>query len=95
MLRAGFGETLHPAYSSIGQTETCNFQLETGANYMINPGSVGQPRDGDWRAAFSVFDSDRRIVTFCRAPYDVRSAQERILAANLPQRLATRLAAGR
>jgi predicted phosphodiesterase len=95
VLRAGFGETLHPAYSSIGQTETCNFQLETGANYMINPGSVGQPRDGDWRAAFSVFDSDRRIVTFCRAPYDVRAAQERILAANLPQRLATRLAAGR
>jgi len=95
VLRGGFGEALHPAYSSIGQSETCDFQLETGANYMINPGSVGQPRDGDWRAAFSVFDSDRRVVTFCRVPYDVRSAQERILAANLPQRLATRLAAGR
>ncbi len=86
---------VHPAYSSIGQTETCDFKLETGANYMINPGSVGQPRDGDWRAAFSVFDSDQRIVTFCRVPYDVRAAQDRILAANRPQRLATRLAAGR
>jgi len=95
VLRGGFGETLHPAYSSIGQSETSDFQLETGDNYMINPGSVGQPRDGDWRAAFSVFDSDQRIVTFCRVPYDVRAAQDRILAANLPQRLATRLAAGR
>jgi len=95
VLRGGFGETLHPAYSSIGQSETSEFQLETGANYMINPGSVGQPRDGDWRAAFSVFDSDQRLVTFCRVPYDVRAAQDRILAANLPQRLATRLAAGR
>ena len=95
VLRGGFGETLHPAYSSIGQSETSDFQLETGANYMINPGSVGQPRDGDWRAAFSVFDSERGIVTFCRVPYDLRMAQEKILAANLPQRLATRLAAGR
>jgi predicted phosphodiesterase len=95
VLRGGFGETLHPAYSSIGQNETCDYKLETGANYMINPGSVGQPRDGDWRAAFSVFDSDHRVVTFCRVAYDVRSAQEKIMAASLPQRLATRLAAGR
>jgi predicted phosphodiesterase len=95
VLRDGVAEALHPAYASVGQNETCDFKLEPGANYMINPGSVGQPRDGDWRAAFSVFDSDRRVVTFCRVPYDVRSAQERILAANLPQRLATRLAAGR
>jgi diadenosine tetraphosphatase ApaH/serine/threonine PP2A family protein phosphatase len=62
---------------------------------MVNPGSVGQPRDGDWRAAFAVFDSDQRIVTFCRVPYDVRAAQDKIFAANLPARLATRLAAGR
>ena len=62
---------------------------------MINPGSVGQPRDGDWRAAFALFDSESRKVTFWRVPYDVRSAQERILAAKLPERLATRLAAGR
>jgi diadenosine tetraphosphatase ApaH/serine/threonine PP2A family protein phosphatase len=95
LLRGGFGETLHPAYPSIGQSETCEFQLETGSNYMINPGSVGQPRDGDWRAAFALFDSDRRVVTFHRVPYDMRTAQEKILAANLPSRLATRLAAGR
>jgi diadenosine tetraphosphatase ApaH/serine/threonine PP2A family protein phosphatase len=62
---------------------------------MINPGSIGQPRDGDWRAAFAVFDSIQRVVTFFRVPYEVRLAQEKILAAHLPARLATRLAAGR
>jgi predicted phosphodiesterase len=95
LLRAGFAETAHPEYASIGQKETCDFELETGVSYMINPGSVGQPRDGDWRAGFALFDTDRRVITFCRVPYDVRSAQEKIFAANLPARLATRLAAGR
>jgi predicted phosphodiesterase len=95
VLHNGFGQAAHPGYASVGNKETLEYQLETGTSYMINPGSVGQPRDGDWRAAFAVFDTEKRIVTFCRVPYDVRSAQERILAANLPQRLATRLAAGR
>ncbi len=95
VLRNGFGETAHPEYSSIGLQETCDFQLEVGVSYMINPGSVGQPRDGDWRAGFALFDTDRRVITFCRVPYDVRSAQEKIFAASLPARLATRLAAGR
>jgi len=62
---------------------------------MVNPGSIGQPRDGDWRAAFLVYDTESHIVTFYRVPYNLKSAQDRILAANLPQRLATRLAAGR
>jgi diadenosine tetraphosphatase ApaH/serine/threonine PP2A family protein phosphatase len=94
-LHAGFGEAIHPEYPSVGNQEMAEFELETGTNYMINPGSVGQPRDGDWRAAFATFDTEKRIVTFIRVPYDLRGAQERILAANLPQRLATRLAAGR
>ena len=95
VLRNGFAETAHPEYASIGLKETCDFEIETGVSYMINPGSVGQPRDGDWRAGFAVFDTDRRVITFCRVPYDVRSAQEKIFAASLPARLATRLAAGR
>ncbi len=95
LLRNGFAETAHPEYTSIGQSETCDFPLETGVSYMINPGSVGQPRDGDWRSGFALFDTDKRVVTFCRVPYDLRSAQEKIFAANLPARLATRLAAGR
>lgn len=94
-LHSDFAESLYPEYPSIGNKETWEYSLQSGSSYMINPGSVGQPRDGDWRAAFAVFDSERRQVTFFRIPYDVRGAQERIFAANLPARLATRLAAGR
>ena len=71
------------------------FRLDRAAHYFINPGSVGQPRDGDWRAGFAVFDSDAHNVTFYRVPYDVKSAQKRILEAGLPERLATRLTQGR
>lgn len=84
-----------PTYKTVGQSEGSDFPLKQGLRYLVNPGSVGQPRDGDWRAGFALYDSDTRIVTFCRAPYNVKAAQDRILAANLPQRLATRLAAGR
>jgi predicted phosphodiesterase len=94
-LRAGLAEAIYPEYASIAKAEAWTIELEAGTTYMINPGSVGQPRDGDWRAAFGLFDTDARTMTFCRTPYDLRSAQERIFAANLPARLATRLAAGR
>jgi predicted phosphodiesterase len=94
-LRSGLAQNIHPEYPSIAKQETWDFQLETGATYMINPGSIGQPRDGDWRAAFAIFDTEKQAVTFYRVPYDLMSAQERIFAANLPPRLATRLAAGR
>ena len=63
--------------------------------YMINPGSVGQPRDGDWRAGFAVHDSQKHEVTFYRVPYDVEAAQRRIREAKLPDRLAVRLGEGR
>ena len=94
-LRSGIAENLHPEYPSIAKPESWEFQLEAGATYMINPGSIGQPRDGDWRAGFALFDTEKQAVTFYRVPYDLRSAQERIFAAKLPPRLATRLAAGR
>lgn len=86
---------VHPAYETVAARETWELHLDEGRNYMINPGSIGQPRDGDWRAGFAVFDSAERVVTFFRVPYELRSAQEKILAAHLPARLATRLAAGR
>ena len=76
-------------------SEHVTLELQPKVKYMINPGSAGQPRDGDWRAAFALFDSEAWIVTFYRVPYNLRVAQEKILAANLPQRLATRLATGR
>ena len=88
-------DAYHPVYQTVGQPETAEFPLKKEARYMINPGSVGQPRDGDWRAAFAWFDVEDRVVTFCRIPYDLKTAQDRIMAANLPLRLATRLAAGR
>ena len=64
-------------------------------NYLVNPGSVGQPRDRDRRAAFAVYDSVEREILFYRVPYDIAGAQERILQAGLPQMLATRLEEGR
>jgi diadenosine tetraphosphatase ApaH/serine/threonine PP2A family protein phosphatase len=84
-----------PVYESVGKTESLTWRIKVGQKCMINPGSVGQPRDGDWRAAFAVWDTTDNMITFHRTPYNLRVAQEKIFAANLPQRLATRLAAGR
>ena len=84
-----------PEYRTVGQAESVSLHLKPATRYMINPGSVGQPRDGDWRAAFALFDTEAQVVHFHRAPYNLKSAQERIFGANLPPRLATRLAAGR
>lgn len=68
--------------------------LDNDTFYLINPGSVGQPRDGDPRAAYLTYDSDQKLVTYCRIEYDVRGAQKKILAAGLPDILATRLEVG-
>jgi diadenosine tetraphosphatase ApaH/serine/threonine PP2A family protein phosphatase len=84
-----------PEYASVGNHETVALQLKPGTRYMINPGSVGQPRDGDWRAAFALFDTEAQVIHYHRTPYNLKTAQDRILAAGLPPRLATRLAAGR
>lgn len=69
-------------------------ELENDVNYLINPGSVGQPRDGDRRAAYAIYDSSARQVTLCRAEYDVASAQRKIIDAGLPELLALRLNSG-
>jgi predicted phosphodiesterase len=87
--------TLRPVFHKHDEVESFDLPLKRTAKYMINPGSIGQPRDGDWRAAFAVFDPDAYQVTYYRVPYDVGSAQERIIAAGLPDRLATRLSDGR
>ena len=72
-----------------------DFKMPIGRKYFINVGSVGQPRDGDPRAAYALYDPKAREVTFRRLEYDVEAAQQRILAAGLPTRLAERLAIGR
>lgn len=84
-----------PQYSSRETLDCYKLPLKPGYRYMLNPGSVGQPRDGNWRAAFALYDDASRTVFFYRVPYDVRLAQMRIVAAGLPDRLATRLREGR
>jgi len=69
-------------------------QLQEGTRYMLNPGSVGQPRDRDPRAGYMLYDTEAREVTMRRLEYPVEQAQERIRAAGLPDILADRLAVG-
>jgi predicted phosphodiesterase len=69
-------------------------ELEPDSTYLINPGSVGQPRDGDPRAAYAVYQPEARLVTLFRAKYDVAGAQGKILQAGLPELLAARLEVG-
>ena len=69
------------------------FSLADG-RFIINPGSVGQPRDRDPRAAYLWYDGDAQTVTWKRVAYDIASVQEKILDAGLPDRLAARLALG-
>lgn len=69
--------------------------LDAGSRFLINPGSVGQPRDGNPEAAFGVFDAERKRYTQYRVPYPVELAQRKIRALGLPERLADRLAVGR
>jgi predicted phosphodiesterase len=68
--------------------------LEEGTLYLFNPGSVGQPRDGDPRASYMIYDSEKRRVRWFRLDYPIEEAQERIRNAGLPDILADRLAMG-
>jgi predicted phosphodiesterase len=77
------------------RADRMEMEIDPECAYLINPGSVGQPRDGDPRAAYVLFDSDTREVAYCRVPYDVMSAQQKIRDAGLPAILADRLAVGR
>ena len=85
---------LRPFYDTKDQLETFELPLLDNLKYLINPGSAGQPRDGDWRVAFAIYDDEAKLVTFYRIPYDIKGAQEKIYKANLPDRLATRLDSG-
>lgn len=69
--------------------------VEKSAPYIVNVGSVGQPRDGDPRASYAVFDTKTSVVEIKRVSYDVEKAAEKILAAGLPPILAARLGEGR
>jgi diadenosine tetraphosphatase ApaH/serine/threonine PP2A family protein phosphatase len=70
-------------------------KVTLGKRYFINVGSVGQPRDGDPRAAYVIYDMAAKVVELRRLPYDITKAQEKIRKAGLPERLAKRLEIGK
>lgn len=76
-------------------TKVVTVSLEPKTRYLLNPGSVGQPRDGDSRAAFALADLEKRRVEFWRVPYDISAVQDRMEQAGAPEALVLRLAFGR
>lgn len=100
-----FGHTHHPwtfclrdgVMCGVGPSREAEARLhvEAGAKYLVNPGSVGQPRDGDPRAAYAIVDTEKRDVLLFRVEYAVEATQRKVIAAGLPEALAWRLTAGR
>lgn len=83
-----------PDYDERFETWPVRVRLEHGRRYIINVGSVGQPRDRDVRAAYALWDQDERVVFIRRVVYDHRAAADKIRMAGLPKLLADRLAHG-
>jgi len=81
--------------TTMDDSRPLNILLTNGSKHLINPGSVGQPRDGDPRAGFAIVDTDHRHVLIYRTPYDIEHARTRIIEEGLPEILAQRLALGR
>jgi diadenosine tetraphosphatase ApaH/serine/threonine PP2A family protein phosphatase len=100
-----FGHTHYPVtfelsedtFDSVGSASTpqSQVQMKRGCKYLINPGSVGQPRDGDPRAAYALVDTKERRIELFRVKYPVEEAQAKVMKAGLPDVLAQRLAVGR
>jgi predicted phosphodiesterase len=93
VLRDDQVEVLYPRVPS--EENFSPLKLEPGMRYLVNPGSVGQPRDGDARAAFVIADLGAQQLEFGRAAYDIALVQERMTDAGLPAALIQRLAIGR
>jgi predicted phosphodiesterase len=70
------------------------FRVEPGTTYLLNPGSIGQPRDGDPRLGFAIADLENQSVEFWRIPYDIEAVQNRMTKAGLPEPLILRLSFG-
>jgi diadenosine tetraphosphatase ApaH/serine/threonine PP2A family protein phosphatase len=100
-----FGHTHYPitfelseaSFDSVGSAAAPEMmiQMKPGSKYLVNPGSVGQPRDGDPRAAYAIVDTKKRCVELYRLKYPVEETQMKIIKAGLPDVLAQRLAVGR
>lgn len=94
-----FGHTHVPAAfvrrgGAVAVAPPTRLRLERGDRALLNPGSVGQPRDRDPRASFLLFDTDAREASWVRVPYDVESCAAKVLAAGLPRFFAARLRDG-
>jgi predicted phosphodiesterase len=70
-------------------------RIDVGSRYLLNPGSIGQPRDGDPRAGFAIADLENNVVEFWRVSYDIAAVQSRMRTAHLPEALVQRLSLGR
>jgi diadenosine tetraphosphatase ApaH/serine/threonine PP2A family protein phosphatase len=90
-----FGLSPDAIQTVLTEAPSFRLRLEPGVRYLVNPGSIGQPRDGSPLASFAIFDSATRTVTIHRVPYRLERAQRKILDAGLPRPLADRLALGR
>lgn len=98
------GHTHHPMvffddhtginYLPIKANQRVSLAMHPGRKFLINVGSVGQPRDNDWRACYVIYDDHAQSVEFRRVKYDIATTQEKILAAGLPEALAQRLLVG-
>jgi len=93
------GRRERPPWRSVGadqisMTEGGLIELMPGFQYIINPGSIGQPRDGNPQASYAVYDSDARTVEIRRLEYPIQAVQEKMRAANLPEMLIARLGYG-
>ena len=94
-----FGHTHVPRFYvkglAVAVEEGTQLTIEPGRKYFVNVGGVGQPRDGDWRAAYVLYDMVTGHISLHRVEYDIVAAQKKILAAGLPVQLADRLALGK
>jgi diadenosine tetraphosphatase ApaH/serine/threonine PP2A family protein phosphatase len=94
------GHSHRPAYWALGSSGPeyrpgpGDLRLDDGRRYIVNVGSVGQPRDRDPRACYAIWDREARRVTIQRVPYDSGEARRKIITAGLPGFLADRLAHG-
>ncbi|HXJ16723.1 MAG TPA: metallophosphoesterase family protein [Candidatus Polarisedimenticolia bacterium] len=92
-LRDSQVDALH--FKPAGGKPFSTLSIEADTTYLLNPGSIGQARDGDTRAAFAIADIENHSVEFWRVPYDIESVQTRMARAGLPEPLILRLSFGR
>jgi len=100
-----FGHTHYPvsfqlsddAFESLGPATSADshIPMKNGSKYLVNPGAIGQPRDGDPRAAYAIADTTAKRVELIRMKYPVEETQAKIISAGLPEVLAQRLGVGR